>query len=259
MDEIDVNRSYFVHYVSGVAGPGARVLDYGCGDGTTVRLLRAAGFDAYGVDIRWRGADYGDIEATDLGVEKRLRYYDVAELLPFEDHMFDVVISDQVFEHVVPMAAALRELARVMRPGAVMYHHFPSRRVLREGHIGIPLTHRLPDGRFRLYYTALLRRIGFGTHKDGRPPVEWAAEKLAWVDDWTVYRTTREIHSLFGAYGSVRHREIDYCRFRAGNRRWLVELLDRKMLQRPAAEVFRLLAFDAFEVRLNRPAGGPGR
>jgi 2-polyprenyl-3-methyl-5-hydroxy-6-metoxy-1,4-benzoquinol methylase len=48
----DVNRRYFVHYVRTNAAPGARVLDHGCGAGTTVALLRDAGFDAYGVDIR---------------------------------------------------------------------------------------------------------------------------------------------------------------------------------------------------------------
>ena len=52
----NVNRSYFAHYVQQVAAPGAVVLDYGCGYGTVVELLRAAGYDAYGVDIRWPGA-----------------------------------------------------------------------------------------------------------------------------------------------------------------------------------------------------------
>lgn len=64
---MDVNRRYFVHYARQVAAPGATVLDYGCGSGELVELLSAAGFDAYGVDIRWPGGDYGALEASELG------------------------------------------------------------------------------------------------------------------------------------------------------------------------------------------------
>jgi SAM-dependent methyltransferase len=129
--EDDVNRRYFVHYVERVAAPGAKILDFGCGDGTVVRMLRARGLDAYGVDVRWPGADFGDVEASELGHEGLLRYYDEGGRLPFPDGMFDVIISDQVFEHVEPLEAAVRELERVAAPGAVAYHHFPYRTVWR--------------------------------------------------------------------------------------------------------------------------------
>ena len=181
-----------------VAPPGAVVLDYGCGSGTVVEMLRAAGYDACGVDIRWPGANIGDIEASELGREGVLRYYEEGGRLPFDDDSFDVVVSDQVFEHVVPLEASVREIERVLRPGGVAYHHFPSRAVWREGHIGIPLAHRMPPGRARLAYTTALRRAGFGKFKDDRPAREWAIEKLEWIDRWTVYRSAREIHEIFG-------------------------------------------------------------
>ena len=102
-------------------------------------MLRKAGYDAYGVDIRWPGADfYGDIESSHLGPGV-LRYYEEGGRIPFDDETFDVIISDQVFEHVVPMAETVVEIERIGKPDGVMYHHFPSRTVLREGHIGIPL------------------------------------------------------------------------------------------------------------------------
>ena len=238
---MDVNRRYFVHYVRSVAAPGARVLDYGCGDGTLVRLLRDAGFDAYGVDIRWPGADYGDLEATELGRRRVLRYYEEGGRLPFEDGFFDVVVSDQVFEHVRPIEQAVRELSRVTRAGGLGYHHFPSRAVWREGHIGIPFAHRLRRGPVRLGYVTALRRLGLGTAKDERPARRWAEEMLDWIDRWTIYRTPREIDVIFDR---PRHREIDYCRFRAGDRAWLQAMLKAR---RPAEAVFRRLAFEAIE------------
>jgi SAM-dependent methyltransferase len=245
----DVNRRYFAHYVQSVAPPGAVVLDYGCGTGTFVEMLRAAGYDAYGVDIRWPGHATDDLEDSELGRQGRLRYYDEGGRLPFEDDSFDVIVSDQVFEHVVPLEASLREIERVLRPGGVAYHHFPSRSVWREGHIGIPLSHRLPPGRLRLAYTTALRRAGLGTFKDDRPAREWAIEKLEWIDRWTVYRPAREIHSAFGRNADLANREIDYCRFRAGDRRVLGAVLSWPAARRPAEALFRRLAFEAIETR----------
>jgi len=245
----DINRRYFAQYVQSVAPPGAVVLDYGCGAGTVVEMLCGAGYDAYGVDIRWPGHDTEDLEASELGRQGRLRYYVEGGPLPFDDDSFDVIVSDQVFEHVVPLEESVREIERVLRPGGVTYHHFPSRSVWREGHIGIPLSHRLPPGRFRLAYTTALRRAGLGTFKDERSARRWAIEQLEWIDRWTVYRPAREIHAVFGRNADLVNREIDYCRFRAGDRRALSTLLDWPPARRPAEALFRRLAFEAIETR----------
>jgi 2-polyprenyl-3-methyl-5-hydroxy-6-metoxy-1,4-benzoquinol methylase len=109
MEESDVNRRYFVHYVQQVATKGAKVLDFGCGDGTVVGMLRRAGYDAYGADIRELDAvgDGGSV-GSDQGL---LRHYAEGERLPFDDDTFDLVISNQVFEHVMPLEATVRRLS----------------------------------------------------------------------------------------------------------------------------------------------------
>ena len=102
----------------------------------------------------------------------------------------------------------------------------------------------------------MLRRLGLGIYKDERPAREWAAEKLDWIDRWTVYRPANEISAVFGQHGRLSHREIDYCRFRAGERRMLRFILELPAARRPAEALFRRLAFDAIEVRSNAaPAG----
>ncbi len=92
--------------------------------------------------------------------------------------------------------------------------------------------------------------------KDERPAREWAAEKLAWVDAWTVYRPLSEIHAVIGRRARLAHREIDYCRFRAGDRRWLNATARARPAARPRlGGDLRRLAFEAIEARPLDPSG----
>ena len=82
--------------------PRARVvLDWGCGTGEYRALVTALGRRYVGVDVASAGADVrGDAHA-----------------LPFRDASFDHVITNAVLEHVAEPFVAVREVARVLRPG----------------------------------------------------------------------------------------------------------------------------------------------
>jgi ubiquinone/menaquinone biosynthesis C-methylase UbiE len=119
------------------------VLDFGSGEGWVVYNFRKQGIKAYGVDIE----SYCP-EATQRYQEEQL-VYDGKEIfrmmdmknyrIPFEDNTFDVVISDQVFEHVQNYPEALAEIKRVLKPGGCGLHVIPSRYRFIEGHVFIPL------------------------------------------------------------------------------------------------------------------------
>lgn len=110
------------------------ILDFGCGAGETVYAWREAGYDCFGFDI----TDY-----LKLKNEVDRKFFSIGfsshNTLPFQDCSFDLVISEQVFEHVQDQAAMLRELYRVMKPGAVSFYVFPARYALIEPHIFVPL------------------------------------------------------------------------------------------------------------------------
>ena len=147
-----------------------------------------------------------------------LQYYEEGGPLPFGDDTFDVVISDQVFEHVVPIEASVREIERVLKPGGVSYHHFPSRAVWREGHIGIPFAHRLPHGRLRLPYTTGLRTLGIGIFKDSARRATGLRRSCS--GSTTGPSTARRARSTPSSVAVARltNSEIEYCRFRAADR-----------------------------------------
>jgi len=247
----DVNRRYFVHLVESLqadAETGLRVLDFGCGAGEVVRLLRQVGVECYGADTFYEGAAYQDPALASLMDQRVVREIPEDGRLPFDDRYFDLVISDQVLEHVENLDAVLAELDRVLREHGVMHHHFPSREVLREGHIGIPLAHRFRPGRTRFAYTLALRWLRLGSHKEGRSRAEWTRWKLAWIDRYCFYRPYCEIRTAFERRGVLTHTEIDYCRFRAAGRPVLSGLLQIGPLTGSYQQVFRHLAFMAIEV-----------
>lgn len=100
--------------VGGAAG--LRVLDAGCGDGGLACELAANGAEVTGVDAEPAMLLAARERASSAGidvafVESRL------ERLPFADDSFEVVVAVTVLCFVPDASAAVRELARVLRPG----------------------------------------------------------------------------------------------------------------------------------------------
>ncbi|WP_295579698.1 class I SAM-dependent methyltransferase [uncultured Lamprocystis sp.] len=127
--------------------PGARVLDFGCGSGRAVYDYRDCGFDAYGFDIadyveRRNPTDTDFFRFSLTGRPAHIPDYQVNATdyrLDFEDQTFDFVFSNSVFEHVQNHDLALREIARVLKPGGIAIHTFPPRYSLIEPHTFVPL------------------------------------------------------------------------------------------------------------------------
>jgi len=114
----------------------ARILDFGCGAGRTVYSLLDQGYtNTVGYDVKDR------LELRDP--VERSRFFTADPTgggrLPVEDNSFDLIISEQVLEHVKDQVGMLRELHRIMRPGGHALHVFPARYCLIEPHIYVPL------------------------------------------------------------------------------------------------------------------------
>ena len=110
------DEAYLRHYVELVirhAPPHSKVLDLGCGNGISARLLNQADFDVVGTDISSLF-----LEEAQAWENPRLRYQvcDVMEL-PFEDESFNVICSNELVEHLPDVETALTEMMRVVCKG----------------------------------------------------------------------------------------------------------------------------------------------
>lgn len=97
---------------------GLKVLDLGCGDGTTAVPEAELGADVLGVDIACNLVEAGNIRAKASGLANLvIREGDATNLADLEDQSFDLVVS--IFGAMFaprPFDVA-REMVRVTRPG----------------------------------------------------------------------------------------------------------------------------------------------
>lgn len=89
---------------------GAVTLDVGCGTGRLTAALRIAGADAIGLDREPAMLDVAHHRIASLVVGDALA-------IPVRDSAVDIAVAVTVLEFVADHAAAMAELARVVRPG----------------------------------------------------------------------------------------------------------------------------------------------
>ncbi|MFN3197530.1 MAG: class I SAM-dependent methyltransferase [Bradymonadia bacterium] len=100
----------------GLAEPTKKVLEACCGDGSVGAALRMYGHDVHLSDMNdWRHARAKDLPFTEGCLE---------DGLPLETASMDAAFSYNAFEHVDDPRASLEELARVVKPGGVIYLSF---------------------------------------------------------------------------------------------------------------------------------------
>jgi SAM-dependent methyltransferase len=97
-----------------------RILDVACGPGTYGRRVASPRKEVFGIDVSIgmlrQGAAYSAEESISHVHFARAR----VEALPFEDKTFDATLCCGSLHLFADTVAAMREMARVMKPGAVL-------------------------------------------------------------------------------------------------------------------------------------------
>lgn len=99
---------------------GSTIVDVGCGDGALVRMLTRRSAHVIGIEVSPRQLARARA-IPPVGDERYMP--GLAEELPVRNHYADIVIFFNSFHHVDEkhLPAALKEAARVLKPGGTLY------------------------------------------------------------------------------------------------------------------------------------------
>lgn len=157
----------------------ARILDFGCGDGESIEALSSLGY------VNTEGYDFSESpllsdrrDKITLGSFMNLR-------LPYADDSFDLVISQQVFEHVLDQTTAFSEIYRITKPGGHGLHFIPARYGPVESHVKMPfggvMQHR--------WWYKMWASIGVRNSNQK----EWTSDEVADLDAYFAVDATRYV------------------------------------------------------------------
>jgi len=98
--------------------PGMKVLDLGCGDGTTAIPAAKRGADVLGVDIARNLVEAGNRRAKEQGIDNlRFQHGDATDLHELGSRSFDLVVSIFGAMFAPKPFDVAKEMVRVTRPG----------------------------------------------------------------------------------------------------------------------------------------------
>ena len=172
-----------------------RVLDWGCGGGDLVAEGRAAGYDVIGCDFDAHGPHLSAIGADHYR-------------LPYPDGSVDVIISNQVLEHVMDYDRSLAELRRVLKPGGAFLHMFPARMIPIEPHVFVPGATVIRGRAWLMLWALLGVRNRF--QRDLSPLARMRANH-AYLRAHTNYLRRSDIVRYFARYFAEVHFVEDVC------------------------------------------------
>lgn len=93
-----------------------KTLDFGCGSGFLVKVLRERGLEAQGIELEREEIR----QAVADDIKDHIILYDGEFPLPFADNSFDTVFSTEVLEHIADYQTAVQEMARISKAQVII-------------------------------------------------------------------------------------------------------------------------------------------
>ena len=125
----------------------AEILDFGCGKANLLKRLeeKEIGSKLFGVDVYPNNKDFefAKKNASKSEIKKIIPYQEI----PFKNK-FDIVIANQVFEHIEEKQRIFDQIKCSLKKGGVLIAGFPTKEIIIEPHLKLPLIHYLPKKSF---------------------------------------------------------------------------------------------------------------
>jgi SAM-dependent methyltransferase len=129
-----------------------RLLDVGFGAGTLLEAARRAGWNALGVEVSRSAVEH----VRGLGFEVFCGTLHEAQ---YPDGHFDVVTASEVLEHVPDPQLVLNEIARVLRPGGLLWGTTPHGRGISAHMLGLKWSVVSPPEHLQLFSVGGIKKM----------------------------------------------------------------------------------------------------
>lgn len=127
------------------------ILDDGCGNGELGLELSKLGFTI--------GIDPASRRIPEWKNTFKITFLSAAgDALPLKDECIDVIVSQQVIEHVEDVDQYLNEAYRVLKKRGILVISFPNKVFPIEGHSKLPFITYLPQSLFQIIMNAFAKR-----------------------------------------------------------------------------------------------------
>lgn len=140
------------------------VLDIGCGYGGLLIVMKEAGARTIsGIEVDQERLDWAELRLSSLNHPVELLRLDICDRnsLP-RLGLFDVILAQDVLEHVLDPVAAIRNISALLRPGGVVYvqvgNKFSPDQLLADHHYKLPGITMLSRAQAIEYWTIRCRR-----------------------------------------------------------------------------------------------------
>lgn len=179
---------------------GARLIDIGAGQGGAVLEALNRDADPYGVEPGPEFATLARRRLNEAGYDPERVHRTGGEDLPFPDETYDYAISLRVLEHVEDPYPLLKEMYRVLKPGAEAIVRCENYLAFREQHYRVPWLPLLPKSLGTLYLRALGRDPSFLNNYVfySTYPQIWRLASDIGFDDVTHQRRLEKVRTLDG-------------------------------------------------------------
>jgi|GEM_PF-1331735 len=178
------------------------VFDVGCGRGDAIAALRRRGYRAFGGEINDAQLAIARESMARIGYDPAIIHdlKDAADRPPAE--AFDFVFSDNVVEHVEDLSGFLDEIRRILKPGGMTCHLYPSTWRVMEPHLRQPCVHWLPGGWPQRALISGLTAVGiepWWVETSAMTRREKARVYAEYMRSSTCYRSVGECRRLYAA------------------------------------------------------------
>jgi len=193
-----------------------KILDVGCGNGDLIIFLHRKlneyfpykNIDIYGFDVCEHGAKCDlYINKVVAKLEKQIPQYNWSNKIssisdkdkwPYSDNFFDIIISNQVVEHVNDHIFFFHENVRSLRENGLSVHLFPVKNVLIEVHLKVPFVHWITEYELLRRYIKAFVRLGAVRHFSDLKNSQNSVDKLSeiysdYLINYTNYVDSKEL------------------------------------------------------------------